>query len=378
MGIRFRPNLKTVHFLVLPECSLWLHVPKIRLNMATRKEIISLTKTVERTRNSSVPARSFIRWIDRLKQFSADDFFEVSSTAFAAIVVVILALMSVVLTRGAYPVFDKFGIGFVFGSDWSAVAGREVYGALPYILGTSVTSAIAMIVGVPISLGIAIFLAEMAPGSIRNPMSQLIELLAAVPSVIYGFWGLFVFRFWIVDWIETPLSRYFGTIPVFQGTPFGLDILTAGLILAIMIIPTVSSISKDAMMAVPSSQREAAYSIGATRWEVVRTGVLGYARSGIFGAIILGLGRAVGETMAVTMVIGNASGSAAVPTSLFKQGATMASVIANEFIEAEPGSLHLSALIGIGLTLFLSAIVINVFAQLMVWKVLKVRAGSVE
>jgi phosphate transport system permease protein len=194
--------------------------------------------------------------------------------------------------------------------------------------------------------------------------------------VIYGFWGLLVFRLWIRDYIETPVSSYVGAFPVFQGTPFGLDILTAGLILAIMIIPTVSSISKDVMMAVPSSQREAAYSIGATRWEVVRTGVLGYARSGIFGATILGLGRAVGETMAVTMVIGNAIGPAAVPTSLFKQGATLASVIANEFSEAE--SLHLSALIGIGLTLFLFALVINIFAQLMVWKVLKVRGGSVE
>ena len=336
-----------------------------------------MTKTVERTRNSSVPARSFIRWIDRLKQFSADDFFEVSSTAFAAIVVVILALMSVVLTRGAYPVFDKFGIGFVFGFDWSAVAGREVYGALPYILGTSVTSAIAMIVGVPISLGIAIFLAEMAPGSIRNPMSQLIELLAAVPSVIYGFWGLFVFRFWIVDWIETPLSRYFGTIPVFQGTPFGLDILTAGLILAIMIIPTVSSISKEVMMAVPSSQREAAYSIGATRWEVVRTGVLNYSRSGIFGAAILGLGRAVGETMAVTMVIGNATGMAAFPRSFLQSGQTLSSLIANEFGEAAPGSLLLSSLIGLGLILFAFALIINVSAQLMVWKLLRVK-GRVE
>ena len=291
--------------------------------------------------------------------------------------VVILALTAVVLTRGSIRAFDTYGISFVFGSDWSAVAGREVYGALPYILGTLVTSTIAMGVGVPISLGIAIFLAEMAPGSIRNPLSQLIEILAAVPSVIYGFWGLFVFRFWIVDLIEKPLSRDFGTIAVFQGTPFGLDILTAGLILAIMIIPTVSSISKEVMMAVPSSQREAAYSIGATRWEVIRIGVLNYSRSGIFGAAILGLGRAVGETMAVTMVIGNAIGPAAFPGSLFQSGQTLSSLIANEFGEANPGSLLLSSLIGLGLILFAFALIINVFAQLMVWKVLRVK-GRVE
>jgi phosphate transport system permease protein len=313
-----------------------------------------------------------------LRQFSFDDLFQVSSTLFAAIIILIIVVASVLLVRGSVPILQSFGTGFLSGTNWISVAGSESYGVLPYVLGTLVTSAIAIAVGVPLSLGIAIFLAEMAPWSVRNVLSRVIELLAAVPSIIYGFWGLFVFRLWIRDYLEAPISSYVGAFPVFQGTPFGLDILTAGLILAIMIIPTVSSISKDVMMAVPSSQREAAYSIGATRWEVVRTGVLGYARSGIFGAIILGLGRAVGETMAVTMVIGNASGPAALPTSLFKQGATMASVIANEFSEAEPGSLHLSALIGIGLTLFLFALAINVFAQLMVWKVLKVRGGSIE
>jgi phosphate transport system permease protein len=324
------------------------------------------------------PARTRFVSLRALRQFSRDDLFEASSTIVAAIIILIIAVASVLLVRGSVPVLQSFGTGFLTGTNWISVAGSESYGVLPYVLGTLVTSAIAVAVGVPLSLGIAIFLAEMAPWSVRNALSRVIELLAAVPSIIYGFWGLFVFRLWVRDYFEAPISSYLGAFPVFQGTPFGLDILTAGLILAIMIIPTVSSISKDVMMAVPSSQREAAYSIGATRWEVVRIGVLGYARSGIFGAIILGLGRAVGETMAVTMVIGNASGPAALPTSLFKQGATMASVIANEFSEAEPGSLHLSALIGIGLTLFLFALVINAFAQLMIWKVLKVRGGSVE
>ena len=322
--------------------------------------------------------RTRLGLLQKLRQFSSDDLFEVSTTMFAAVVILILALASIILVRGSVPVLRSFGTGFLTGTNWISIAGSESYAVLPYILGTLVTSAIAIAVGVPLSLGIAIFLAEMAPWSVRNALSQVIELLAAVPSVIYGFWGLFVFRFWIRDYVEKPLSSYVGAIPIFQGTPFGLDILTAGLILAIMIIPTVSSISKDVMMAVPSSQREAAYSIGATRWEVVRTGVLGYARSGIFGSIILGLGRAVGETMAVTMVIGNAIGPSALPTSLLKQGATMSSLIANEFNEAEPGSLHLSALIGLGLTLFLFALAINIFAQLMVWKVLKVKGGSVE
>jgi phosphate transport system permease protein len=334
----------------------------------------------EKTRphQAKTPTRTRFVSIHSLRQFSVDDFFEVSSTIFAAIIVLIIVVTSVLLVRGSVPVLRAFGTGFFTGTDWISVAGSESYGVLPYVLGTLVTSAIAVAVGVPLSLGIAIFLAEMAPWSVRNPLSRVIELLAAVPSVIYGFWGLFVFRFWVRDYFEMPVSSYIGALPVFKGTPFGLDVLTAGLILAIMIIPTVSSISKDVMMAVPSSQREAAYSIGATRWEVVRTAVLGYARSGIFGATILGLGRAVGETMAVTMVIGNAIGPAAVPTSLFKPGATMSSLIANEFSEADPGSLHLSALIGIGLTLFLFALVINVFAQLMVWKVLKVKGGSIE
>ncbi len=331
-----------------------------------------------RSEQAKIPTRTRSASLRALRQFSFDDLFEASSTIFAAIIILLVAVTSVLLVRGSIPALESFGTGFFTGTNWISIAGSESYGVLPYVLGTLVTSAIAVAVGVPLSLGIAIFLAEMAPWSVRNALSRVIELLAAVPSIIYGFWGLFVFRLWIRDYVETPISSYVGAFPVFQGTPFGLDILTAGLILAIMIIPTVSSISKDVMMAVPSSQREAAYSIGATRWEVVRTGVLGYARSGIFGATILGLGRAVGETMAVTMVIGNALGPAALPTSLFRQGATMASVIANEFSEAEAGSLHLSALIGIGLTLFLFALVINVFAQLMVWKVLKVRGGSVE
>lgn len=331
------------------------------------------------TRSVDKTAQEFERPLSEIAARSVgDDIFEALSTIFACAVIVVLALTGIVLIRGALPVLGTFGANFVSGVNWNAIIGQESYGALPYILGTLVTSGIAIAIGIPISLGIAIFLAEMAPKSVRAPLSQVIELLAAVPSVIYGFWGLFVLRFWIIDYVETPLSTSLGSIPVFHGSPLGLDILMGGVILAIMIIPTVSAISKEVMMAVPASQREAAYSIGATRWEVVRIGVLGYARSGIFGAAILGLGRAVGETMAVTMVIGNAIGSGAIPTSLFRSGQTMASLIANEFNEAEAGSLHLSALIGVGLILFAFALLINVFAQLMVWRVLKVKGGAVE
>ena len=314
----------------------------------------------------------------RVSLSSSDDVFEILVTLLASSIIVIIAVTGVILGRGSSLVLGNYGFSFLTGVNWSTVVGQETYGVLPYILGTLVTSGIAIVIGIPISLGIAIFLAEMAPSAIRTPLSQLIELLAAVPSVIYGLWGLFVLRFWIANYVETPLSTNLGFIPIFQGSPNGLDLFMGGVILAIMIIPTISAISKEVMLAVPSSQREAAYSIGATRWEVVRLGVLKYARSGIFGAAILGLGRAVGETMAVTMVIGNAIGPGAFPTSLFKSGQTMASLIANEFSEAAAGSLQQSALIGTALVLFMIALLINVFAQLMVWKVLKVKGGSVE
>ena len=310
--------------------------------------------------------------------WSGDSFFKLLTLVLASGVIITIILMVIELVTGSLPALERFGLGFVTGLNWNPVAGREAFGILPYILGTLATSALALLIGVPISLGIAIFLSEMAPNAIRTPLSFLIELLAAVPSVVYGLWGIFILRFWVKDYIETPLSTYLGFIPVFQGTPFGLDILTAGIILAIMIIPTVSAVSREIMNAVPDSQREAAYSIGATRWETIRIGVLSYARSGIFGAAILGLGRAVGETMAVTMVIGNTVGPAALPTSLLKGGQTMASLNANEFNEADPTSLHPSALIGVGLVLFLFALAINIFAQFLVWRVLKVKGGAVE
>jgi phosphate transport system permease protein len=312
---------------------------------------------------------------------SGDNLFKMLAAALAASAIVILIATGYTLFAGSLPVLDRFGLYFFTGTKWNPVATQlnpEIFGALPYLLGTLVTSGIALLIGVPLSLGIAIFLAEMAPRELRVPISYLVELLAAVPSVIYGLWGLFVFRFWIVNYIETPLSNYLGWLPPFSGTPFGLDVLSAGIILAIMIIPTVSSVSREVIQAVPNSIREGAYSIGATKWEVIRKWVLSYGRSGIFGAVILGLGRAVGETMAVTMLIGNANGAAAIPTSFFKASQTMSSLIANNYLETTPGSLERSAYIGVGLLLLLLGLAINVIAQVMVTRVLKVKGGAVE
>ena len=314
----------------------------------------------------------------RLSRFHGDNAFKLVAAALAASVLVILSLMGYTLLSSSLPVLKRFGLYFFTGTKWNSAAGHEIYGALPYMLGTLVTSAIALIIGIPVSLGIAIFLSEMSPRRIRIPISNLVELLAAVPSVIYGLWGFFVFRFFLADYIEAPLSAYFGWIPVFSGPVLGVDVLAAGCILSIMIIPTVSSVSREVISAVPNSVREGAYSIGATRWEVTRNWVLSYARSGLFGAVILGLGRAVGETIAVSMVIGNAVGPLALPTSLLKPGQTMSSLILNLFFEATPGTYEFSAILGVGLFLMVLAFSINIIARLMVTRVLKVKGGAVE
>jgi phosphate transport system permease protein len=315
-------------------------------------------------------------------KLSGDSLFKILVAVLAASAAVILIVTGYTLFTGSLPVLQRFGLYFFIGTKWNPVSTQlnpEIYGALPYLLGTLVTSAIALLIGVPLSLGIAIFLVEMAPRALKVPISYLVELLAAVPSVIYGLWGLFVFRFWIFNYIETPLSTYLGWLPAFSGlNPLGLNVLTTGIVLAIMIIPTVSSVSREVIQAVPNSIREAAYSIGATKWEVIRNWVLSYGRSGIFAAVILGLGRAVGETMAVTMLIGNATGPVAMPTSLLRASQTMSSLIANNFAEATPGSPEYSAIIGVALLLLLLSLLINVIAQVMVTRVFKVKGGAVE
>lgn len=308
----------------------------------------------------------------------SDKIFKVGATIAGTFVLVMIALLVFQLATESYPVWEEEGLSFIVGTDWNAVEGRESFGALPYIFGTLVTASLAMLIGVPLSIGIAMFISD-APPKIGAPLGFLVELLAAVPSVIYGLWGLLVFRLYFKDWVEQPLHDLFGdSIFLFSGTPFGLDIITASVILAIMIIPTVSAVSREVMKAVPQQQKEAAYMLGATKWEMFKIAVFPYSKTGLIGASILGLGRAVGETMAVTMLIGNATGIAAIPSSLFKPSQTMSSIIANEFVEASPASLHLPALIGVALVLLLIAIVINVIAHLLVTKMMKVKEGAIN
>jgi phosphate transport system permease protein len=265
---------------------------------------------------------------------------------------------------------NTFGLSFLFTSTWDPV--NEVFGALPFIFGTLVSSFLALLIAVPFSLGIAIYLCELAPEKLRAPLSFIIELLAAIPSVIIGLWGIFILAPFIRDYLAPPLSTYFGFLPLFQGPMYGLSMLTGGVILAIMIIPITSSVSREVIMTVPTHQREAALALGSTGWETTRIAVLPYARSGIFGAVILGFGRAIGETMAVTMVIGN---SPKISESLFSPSYTMASVIANEFVEAT-SKLYVSSLIEIGLLLLVISIIINIAARILVWKLLRVEGGG--
>jgi len=307
-----------------------------------------------------------------------DRVFHIIAITAAGYTLLLVALVAFSIGNGSKDIFSSEGFSFFTGTDWNPVEGRESYGALPYIVGTLISSAIAMIIGVPISFGIAIFISEIAPPRISTPLSFVIELLAAVPSIIYGLWALFVFRFWIRDLIEMPLHKAFGgSIPFFAQTPFGLDVFTAGIVLAIMIIPIVSSVSREIIKAVPNSQREAAYSLGATRWETIRVAVFPYAKSGLLGAAILGLGRAVGETILVTMIIGNVVGISAIPSSLFDQSQTLSSLIANEFNEAS-SELHISALLGLGAVLLILTIAINIGARLLVSKMIKVSPGVRE
>ncbi len=281
----------------------------------------------------------------------------------------LLATILTVLVYGARSSIVAFGPGFLVGMQWDPQ--RGLFAALPFVYGTLVTSALALLIGVPISLGIAIFLSELAPDFLRVPLTYIVELLAAVPSVVYGLWGIFVLVPVMRAWIEPPIQAALGFLPIFAGTPIGVDKFTAGVILAIMITPTVSAVSREALLAVPASQREAALSLGATRWETTRIAVLKYARSGIFGAVILGLGRAIGETMAVTMTIGNRN---VITVSLFDQGQTISSWIANNFTEA--GALEQSALIELALVLMMIALAVNLFARFMVGRVLRVAEGA--
>lgn len=295
---------------------------------------------------------------------AGDRAFRLITGAAAAAIVVVIGGMAIEMTRASSLSIGRFGLGFVTSSDWDPV--RDSFGALSFIYGTIVSSLLALLIAVPVALGVAIYLSELADGWLSKPLGFLVELLAAIPSVVYGLWGIFVLAPWLRTSIQPRLASVpLGAVPLFHGTPRGFGMMAGGLVLAIMILPTIASVSRDVMRAVPTTFREATLALGATRWEMVRVAVLPIARSGIVGGIILGLGRALGETMAVTMVIGN---RAEISLSLLDPSATMASVIANEYTEAS-ADLHLSALSELGLLLFVVTVILNIFARLLVWRV---------
>ncbi|MEW6086829.1 MAG: phosphate ABC transporter permease subunit PstC [bacterium] len=293
----------------------------------------------------------------RLTDFLFKNFSAVLAFSVAAFAILIFFI----LIKESLPAVKKFQLPFLFNSKWDPV--QEDFGALTFIWGTLVSSFLALIIAVPISLGTAIFLSELAPSKIRQPLSFLVELLAAIPSVIYGLWGIFVLVPLLRETIQPFFEKYFGFLPFFRGDIYGVGMMAAGIILSIMIIPTISSVSRDIFMAVPHSQREAALALGATRWETIKLAVLKYSRNGVLGAVILGLGRALGETMAVTMLIGNRP---EISLSLFAPAATMSSVIANEFTEAT-SDLYVSTLMEIGLILFVLTLFLNIIARFLVW-----------
>jgi phosphate transport system permease protein len=316
-----------------------------------------MTVVTERELSHPVPSVS-------LEQANyGDRIFKLLLTLAALAVPVLLGFLVYELYSGAELAILRFGLDFVTTSVWDPVA--EQFGAFPLIFGTLLSSLIALLIAVPLSLGVAIYLTEFAPKPVRQPVTFLIALLAAIPSVVYGLWGIFV----LIPALRTTafplLKKLFGLLPFFQGPIYGPSMLAAGIILAIMIMPYIMSVSREVLLAVPNTQREAALALGATRWEAVISAVIPYARSGIIGAVILGLGRALGETMAVTMLIGNRHEIAA---SLFAPGYTMAAAIANEFSEAV-GDMHLSALAYVAFLLFVVTVVVNAGARLLIWRV---------
>ncbi len=320
--------------------------------MPERKAVVALPKRVQRISLKT-------SFLGRL----ADNGFRYTMLACSASILVIVALLLWELTIRSKLSLHEFGLGFFVGSDWDPVMGK--FGALPFIYGTLVSSFLAVILAVPLAVGVAVYVTEMCPQALRGTISFLTELLAAIPSVVYGLWAIFVLAPILRDYVEPVLGKTLGWTGLFTGPQYGLGMLAAGVILAIMIVPIISSITREVLVAVPQNQREATLALGATRWEMIRMGVLRNARAGILGAVILGLGRALGETMAVTMIIGN---RAEIAKSLFAPGYTMASVIANEFSEAT-GDLYLSALVEIGLALLIVTLIVNTAARLLVWSI---------
>lgn len=294
-----------------------------------------------------------------------DSIFWLITLVFALLVVILVATIGVVIWNGSETARNTFGVGILFNQGWNPVKG--VFGALPAVYGTLVSSTIALLIAGPLGVLIAVFLSELAPLRMRTPLSFLIELLAAIPSVIYGMWGVFVFTPWFTSAVAKPVSGTLGTfIPFFAGpVAAGRNLIVAGIILAIMILPTIASISRDVLAVVPNNQREALLAVGATRWEMIRHAVLPYSQAGIVGAMMLGLGRALGETMAALMVVG--SSKSAIAASGFQPGITAAALIASELPNAND-ELHESTLILIALVLFGITLLVNAFARLLVWR----------
>lgn len=318
---------------------------------------------VEETKVTARPADPAAPLLRATGSEVRDRIFQSVMTACGLAILGVLALIVYELLSRSSLSWHAFGFKFFAASDWDPV--NEHFGALPFIYGTLVSSLLSLLIAVPLAVGVAVFTTEMCPRLLRGPLSFFVELLAAIPSVIYGLWAIFVLVPLLSRYVQPFLQKTLGWAKLFEGPPFGYSMLAAGIILAIMIVPIISSITREVLTVVPQHQREAALALGATRWEMIRIGVLRNARAGIIGAIILGLGRALGETMAVTMVIGNRP---EIAKSLFAPGYTMASVLANEFSEAT-GDVYLSALIEIGLALFLVTIVVNALARLLVWSV---------
>ena len=323
-------------------------------------DAVPRTSRVRRSSSESIRARS-----------AGDRIYGIVTLGFALCVPALLILIAFETGTAAWPALHKFGFHFLTSSDWDVARGS--FGAAPAIYGTIVSSFIALILATPFALGVAIFLSEFAPPWVRQPVAFVVDLLAAIPSVVYGLWGIFVLvpilREHVMPFLRDTL--HLGGTAFFSGPAYGPSMLAGGTILAIMILPYISAVSREVLRAVPRSQREAALALGATQWETIRDAVIPNARSGIIGGIILGLGRALGETMAVTMVIGN---RAEISASLFAPGYTMASLIANEFSEAT-NDLHLSSLMAVGAVLLSITLVVNALARSLVWSITR-KAGS--
>jgi len=293
---------------------------------------------------------------------TGDAFFRAAMFAVALLMLLLVVAMIWALASHSMLSIRRFGFGFLTSREWNPI--KDQFGALAFIYGTIVSSLIALVISVPLSLGIAIFLVEQAPVYLSRPITFLVELLAAIPSVVYGLWGIFVLAPFLRVYVEPPLARWFGWLPMFQGPITGIGLFTGGIILAIMVTPIISAVVRDVLSAVPNTQREAALALGATKWETTRV-VLVNGAPGIAGAVILGLGRAIGETMAVTMVIGNRP---EISLSFFQPSYTLASVVANEFTEAT-ADIYLSSLVELGLILFFVTFIVNAIARMLVWKV---------